>query len=70
MKTSTSGWITVKEAAGLSGYSEWRIRHFCRQGVLKASKRLAGPGGGKNTRILIKRDDLDAFIGARPGGGM
>jgi excisionase family DNA binding protein len=34
----TEEWITVQEAAGISGYSEQYLRRLIRQGEIKARK--------------------------------
>lgn len=60
--TTVEKMLTVKEAAELSGYSEWMIRKFCRQGVLRSRRRKTGVRTVKNTRILIPESALDNFL--------
>jgi len=36
--TESSEWITVSQAADLSGYNEEHITRLCRQGKIKAQK--------------------------------
>lgn len=58
----TEKMLTVREAAELSGYSEWMIRKFCRQGVLHSRRRMTGVRTVKNTKILIPESSLDSFL--------
>lgn len=44
------GWVSVKEASKLSGYSSEYIRELARDGLIKATK--------MGFAVLIDRDDL------------
>lgn len=55
--------LTVADVAEITGYSEWTIRKFCRQGLLDSTKRAPGARQAKNTRIMIHPDALERFIG-------
>ncbi|QGU03129.1 Helix-turn-helix domain protein [Corynebacterium kalinowskii] len=58
----TTQLISVAKAAEISGYSEWTIRKFCRQGILPSRKRLPGASKAKNHHIRIDPKDLDNFL--------
>ena len=51
-------YITVEQAATLLHVSPTTVRRWIYQGSLKAKK----PRTGRNTRVLIDRDDLEAFL--------
>ena len=54
-------YITVEQAAILLHVSPTTVRRWIYQGNLKAKK----PRTGRNARVLIDRDDLEATPGAR-----
>lgn len=58
----TTKLMTVAQAAEISGYSQWSIRQFCRQGLLPSRKRTPGASKAKNYRILIDPADLENFL--------
>lgn len=68
MNHNTKQFLTVAQAAKISGYSAWQIRQFCRQGLLPATRRVSA-NGGRNTHIRIAAVDLDQFLMARPVAG-
>lgn len=68
MNYNTAKYLTVAQAAVLSGYSEWQIRKFCRQGLLVSTRRAA-VSGGRNAHIRITVEELHRFVTARPVAG-
>jgi excisionase family DNA binding protein len=58
-KGKTMGvYITVEQAATLLHVSPTTVRRWIYQGSLKAKK----PPTGRNARVLIDKDDLEAFL--------
>ena len=53
-----SEYITVAQAATLLHVSPTTVRRWIYQGSLKAKK----PPTGRNARVLIDKDDLEAFL--------
>jgi len=51
-------YITVEQAATLLHVSPTTVRRWIYQGSLKAKK----PRTGRNARVLIDKDDLEAFL--------
>ncbi len=51
-------YITVEQAAALLHVSPTTVRRWIYQGSLTAKK----PPTGRNARVLIDRDDLEAFL--------
>src|SRR5215510_5774946 len=51
-------YITVEQAATLLHVSPTTVRRWIYQGSLKAKK----PPTGRNARVLIDKDDLEAFL--------
>src|SRR5262249_16178381 len=51
-------YITVEQAATLLHVSPTTVRRWIYQGALKAKK----PPTGRNARVLIDKDDLEAFL--------
>ena len=51
-------YITVEQAATLLHVSPTTVRRWIYQGRLKAKK----PPTGRNARVLIDQDDLEAFL--------
>lgn len=47
--------LTPKEAADVMGVSEWAIREYCRQGVIRPHRRIGD-------RLLISRDGLRDWL--------
>lgn len=59
-------WLTTAQAATLSGFSQWQIRKFCRQGVLHATQPSMATTVGRNAPYRIALADLTAFMDAHP----
>lgn len=59
-------WLTTAQAASLSGFSQWQIRKFCRQGVLRATQPSMATTVGRNAPYRIALTDLMDFMGAHP----
>lgn len=59
-------WLTTAQAATLSGFSQWQIRKFCRQGVLRATQPSMATTVGRNAPYRIALADLTAFMDAHP----
>ena len=59
-------WLTTAQAATLSGFSQWQIRKFCRQGVLRATQPSMSTTAGRNAPYRIALADLTAFMDAHP----
>ena len=59
-------WLTTAQAATLSGFSQWQIRKFCRQGVLRATQPSMATAVGRNAPYRIALADLTAFMDAHP----
>lgn len=59
-------WLTTAQAASLSGFSQWQIRKFCRQGVLHATQPSMATTAGRNAPYRIALADLTAFMDAHP----
>lgn len=59
-------WLTTAQAASLSGFSQWQIRKFCRQGVLRATQPSMAATVGCNAPYRIALADLTAFMDAHP----
>lgn len=59
-------WLTTAQAATLSGFSQWQIRKFCRQGVLRATQPSMATTVGRNAPYRIALTDLMDFMGAHP----
>ncbi|MBE7338100.1 helix-turn-helix domain-containing protein [Corynebacterium aurimucosum] len=53
--------LTVAEFAKYVGYSEWSVRKFCRQGLIKARRRPTEKATQKGLKILIPISELDRF---------
>ena len=51
-------YMTVNQAAALLHVSPTTIRRWIYQGSLKAKK----PRTGRNARVLVDKDDLEAFL--------
>ena len=51
-------WLTTAQAATLSGFSQWQIRKFCRQGVLRATQPSMATTVGRNAPYRIALADL------------
>jgi excisionase family DNA binding protein len=58
--TATKSYLTIKQAAEMSGLGASTIRLAIRRRQLQAQN--------VGRRILIKRNDLDNFLGANPYG--
>lgn len=59
-------WLTTAQAATLSGFSQWQIRKFCRQGVLRATQPSMATTVGRNAPYRIALTDLMDFMDAHP----
>lgn len=53
-------YLTVKEAARISGYHASTIRKWIREGKV--------PRHGTGRGLRVRRDELDRFLAADPGG--
>lgn len=61
--------LTVSEVAELIGYSEWSVRKFCRQGVLRSRRRRTASRTAKGVKILIPQSEVSRFIRELEDGG-
>lgn len=59
-------WLTTAQAASLSGFSQWQIRKFCRQGVLRATQPSMATTASRNAPYRIALTDLMDFMDAHP----
>lgn len=57
----TRKYYSVAEVAELMGYSQWSIRKFCRQGLLRSMKRP----GAKNAKLFIPASAVNEFLKER-----
>ena len=56
-----SEFITVKEFAARTGYSEKTIRRLVRRGEIRSGRRR-GQKPGKGVKILIPTTEVDRFV--------
>jgi excisionase family DNA binding protein len=61
-QATSSPYLTVPEAAKFLRVSAWTIRRLVEAGRLPAGK----AGTASNSKILISRDDLEAFLWDEP----
>lgn len=61
--------VTVREAAERLGYSEWTIRKFCRQGLIRSGRRRTASRATKGVKILIPESEIARFIRDLEVGG-
>ena len=54
--------LTVAEFAKYVGYSEWSVRKFCRQGLIRCRRRPTHQANQKGLKIFIPISELDRFM--------